>query len=184
MRYIKDSEAQGLKAYFDKCLELARNSDCKEAQYGAIIVKDGKVIGEGYNHVPDELREKYDCDRCPRRNADLHKGIGLELCISTHAEEAAVQDMMIKRQYKKEESENAQMVIGKMKNGNSDILQPKIKLYCTKCAGKIAKETMIKEVIFLTSDGYVAIDSIEFLTASIKGLEDNWRERFSKEMGI
>lgn len=40
-----------MKEYVDKILELARTAyDLDEIPVGAIIVKDGKIVGEGYNN--------------------------------------------------------------------------------------------------------------------------------------
>ena len=38
--------------FFDELVEVARKSTCHRSKCGSIIVKDGKIIGVGYNSQP------------------------------------------------------------------------------------------------------------------------------------
>ncbi|MDE1761579.1 MAG: hypothetical protein KGH59_00640 [Candidatus Micrarchaeota archaeon] len=175
MRYLSDAEASGVRRYLARAYELARSSDCKEAQYGAVIFKGDTVLGEGFNHVADILKPKYSCDECPRRRGELHKGVGLELCISVHAEEDAVDDLIIRRGHKIEESRGANIIIARLKEGAKKV--PKeLSPYCTKCSGSIAVRTQLGEVMFETESGIVAFGRPEFHEKSIENLYSNWKE--------
>ena len=37
MRYLDEKEAESIKKYYDRAIELLKKSDCKEANYGAVI---------------------------------------------------------------------------------------------------------------------------------------------------
>lgn len=176
MRYLDQSEQQKLLSLFNDAAALALNSNCEEAQYGAIIFNENGILGQGYNHVADVVAKEYSCHvDCPRNGSDLHKGVGLELCISTHAEEAAIDDMLFVKNIGREQSAAAKMLVVRMKEG--EVLKPAaIDPYCTRCAGKIAAETLIKEVLFPVEKGIVGFDSKEFFILSIGNLYKSWKE--------
>ncbi len=74
--------------YLNIAETVAQRSTCLRRMYGAIIVKDGTVVSDGYNSTPikmDNCLNKGICNRanCPR-------GTGYELCYSIHAEQNAI----------------------------------------------------------------------------------------------
>ncbi len=176
MRYLSEEEEAAIKVYRDRAEELLKNSDCLESNYGAVIFKDGKILGEGYNYVPKI--NGYTCKECPRRNQDLHNGIGLELCYSVHAEEAAINNMILEKNMKVNDSEGASMIVVRAKDGEVfkfDELEP----YCTRCAEKIYTQTKIKEIIYEEKKGLIAFGNEELFDVSIKNLHNNWKEKFN-----
>ena len=72
------------KHYMSLAAEVALKSTCKKSQRGAVIVKEGEVVGEGYNKptLPDLC--------CLR--ADIHDNSHSELCCAIHAEQKAIND--------------------------------------------------------------------------------------------
>jgi dCMP deaminase len=50
------------KAYLKMALEWAKLSHCKRKQVGALIVKDGMIISDGYNGTPGGFEN--DCEDC------------------------------------------------------------------------------------------------------------------------
>ncbi len=82
------------------CLTLARclaqYSDCTSRQYGAVIVKRGKIIGFGYNDIPFESLE---CTReCYRKKLGFKHNEGdYKCCPSIHAEVNAIHMVKNKR---------------------------------------------------------------------------------------
>ncbi len=174
MRHMSEAEGKALGKYIDMAMELAKNSDCKESNYGVIIFKGDNILGKGFNYVPK--LGNYSCDICPRHHMDVHKGVGLEVCFSVHAEEAAINDMLINNHHGIEDSKGAKLLIVRMKDGKFD--RPKTqKPYCSKCSGKIYTQTMVDEVIMCTEDGFVAWKREEYHMETMKNLTENWREQ-------
>jgi deoxycytidylate deaminase len=178
MEYITADNDSELVKHYEEALVLAKNADCDEAQYGAVIFKDGKVLGTGYNHVPEEIKGAYTCVNCPRKSFELHGGVGLELCVTVHAEEAAVDDMLITRHVPKEDSEAATIVIGKFKNGVVHVIH-RMKPYCTKCSGRIFNATLIGSVVLLVEDTgstkrFASFTRQEFHELSFVDLKENY----------
>lgn len=69
----------------------ARRSNCVRRAVGALLVRDGVVIGQGWNGVPDRYR---DCRAagCPRCINGGETGSGYETCICIHAEQHSIAD--------------------------------------------------------------------------------------------
>ncbi len=176
MRYLKNSDALSIQKFEERALELAERSDCSESHYGAVIFKGAEVLGEGYNHVADPFTDEYSCTvDCPRSGADLHNGVGFELCISTHAEEAAINDMLLNWRHSKQESGGAQIIVARIKNGTR-IIPRTVEPYCTRCASKIVTETLASDVMMRTEKGIVAFDPKEFFRLSVGNLYRSWKE--------
>lgn len=176
MRYLEESEQQPIVQLIDKATALAINSNCEEAHYGAIIFNNSGILGQGYNHVADVVSKEYSCRvDCPRNGSELHKGVGLELCITTHAEEAAINDMLFVKNITKQQSAGAKMLVVRMKEDR--VLRPAaVDPYCTRCSSKISAETLISEVLFPVEKGVVSFDSKEFFILSIGNLYKSWKE--------
>lgn len=50
--YSKEKQLRYDKAYLKMALEWAKLSHCKRKQVGALIVRDGMIISDGYNGTP------------------------------------------------------------------------------------------------------------------------------------
>ena len=72
-----------------ECYRLAYESDCLKAKFGSVVVLDWKVIGYGWNHVPnpDYCCEK-DCVGSLRK--DVPSSTRVKSCYAVHAEQAAL----------------------------------------------------------------------------------------------
>ncbi len=161
-------------------ISLARKSDCLEANYGARIFRGDEVLGEGNNHVPDDIKGTYLCKDCPRYEVNgLRGGVGSELCVAIHAEQAAISHMLY---LPNERGNGASMLIEKVKNGElvvrTEIPRPR----CVECAKQIYNMTLIKQVIFPIRiegiDTFVSFSRDEFHRLSIQNLTANWAKTF------
>jgi dCMP deaminase len=77
------------KLFKDLVFRFAEQSKCKSRQVGAIIVKDGHLVAEGWNGAPSGST----CEQCPRPkcNGGLQSsGAGLDQAICCHAEANAI----------------------------------------------------------------------------------------------
>jgi deoxycytidylate deaminase len=56
-------ENKGAKFWMEKAGEVAEKALCLKAKCGTVIVKNGKVIGKGYNAPPSDKIENRMCDK-------------------------------------------------------------------------------------------------------------------------
>lgn len=70
--------------------EVARRSNCRKRQIGAVLVADNRIISTGYNGTPRGVTDCCNggCARCA--NSDVISGTMLETCWCNHAEENAI----------------------------------------------------------------------------------------------
>lgn len=64
---------------------LSYSSTCKRRGYGAVIIKNNKILSTGYNH---QIGTK--CNPCPRDEYNIPHGKNYEMCRSIHAEATAI----------------------------------------------------------------------------------------------
>lgn len=77
--------------YYLKIAEaVAQRSTCLRRKYGAVIVKDDKIVGTGYNGSPRGEKNCCDEGKCLREELHVPKGERYELCRSVHAEQNAM----------------------------------------------------------------------------------------------
>jgi len=140
MRYVTDEkEIEEIKKYMEIAAEEAKKSTCKKSQRGAVIVKDGKIIGKGYNKVTIEDL----CNPCIREN--INDNSRVELCSAIHAEQMAIIDAV-----KSGESlEGSRMYHIKLKNGEP---KPSGKPSCTVCSRMLYVAGI--ELVLWHEDGY------------------------------
>lgn len=76
--------------YLEVAKQVAARSTCLSKQYGAVIVKDDRIISTGYNGAP---RGRINCcDRgiCIRDEWNIPRGHNYQVCRSSHAEMNAI----------------------------------------------------------------------------------------------
>lgn len=61
---MKQVDGKEVNEYFEAAAELARQATCHRAKCGSVIVKDGEIIGRGYNAPPggDEMQRMCDVE--------------------------------------------------------------------------------------------------------------------------
>ncbi|WP_424216365.1 deoxycytidylate deaminase (plasmid) [Streptomyces sp. BI20] len=77
--------------FMDGARWASTRGDCNRCQVGALVVKDRRVRGSGYNGTPPGGPSCLAGD-CPRCLSDAPSGSGYEDCIETHAEMNAILD--------------------------------------------------------------------------------------------
>lgn len=63
---------------------------CIRRNYGAVIVKDDRIIATGYTGAPRGCRNCSDIGTCRRQELNVPSGQRYELCRSVHAEQNAI----------------------------------------------------------------------------------------------
>lgn len=83
--------------YLNIAKAVAARSTCFRNQYGAIIVKDDRIISTGYNGSPSGEPNCCDIGTCPRDECDLPLDPGAAkhgnkygTCVAVHAEQNAI----------------------------------------------------------------------------------------------
>ena len=69
---------------------VSKRSTCIRRKYGAVIVKNNKIISTGYNGSPKGAINCIDSGVCAREVKNIPKGERYELCESVHAEQNAI----------------------------------------------------------------------------------------------
>lgn len=156
MRYVTDmKEIKEIEYYMKLAAQEAVKSTCIKSKRGAIIVKDDKIVGKGYNKVTeghDNVTLEGLCNPCIRE--DIHDKSRVELCYAVHAEQMAIIDAG----NNKNPLFGARMYHIKVKNGE---MQPSGKPSCTTCS-KMVDESGIIEFVLWHEEGYAVYDSKEF----------------------
>ena len=61
MEYLSGSQEQEAMGWMEKAAEMATKALCLKAKCGTVIVKDGKIIGQGYNAPPLDRTDQRRC---------------------------------------------------------------------------------------------------------------------------
>ena len=77
--------------YMSKAYEQAEKSSCFRAKVGAVIVKDGAIIAQGYNNMTGGVN---DCAEvgCIREKLNIPSGTRREVCRAICAEQLAISE--------------------------------------------------------------------------------------------
>lgn len=75
------------KLWIDVVKRFAEESQCRSRKVGAILVRDSKLIAEGWCGAPKDCDES-ECIRCnmKEQGAEIPSGTSMELSICAHAE--------------------------------------------------------------------------------------------------
>lgn len=89
MRILDGTEQLQAEKYIQEAAQLARQATCDDAHCGAVIVKDGAIIGRGFNSPPAGAEKK----RCAIPKSAYHPRVTDKTCC-IHAEVRAIQDAL------------------------------------------------------------------------------------------
>lgn len=77
--------------FMDIAKAVSKRSDCERDKVGAVVVKDRRIRGTGYNGAPSGLPG---CQSCPRRQSAVRPGSNYDQgpgeCVAVHAEANAL----------------------------------------------------------------------------------------------
>jgi len=69
---------------------VSKRSTCLRRQYGAVIVRDNRILSTGYNGSAKGESNCVDCEYCLREDMEIPAGERYELCRAVHAEANAI----------------------------------------------------------------------------------------------
>ncbi len=77
--------------FFGIATAVSARSSCERRKVGAVVVKDRRIVGTGYNDSPAGMPG---CEACPRRLSGVSPGssydTGAGVCVALHAEQNAL----------------------------------------------------------------------------------------------
>ena len=136
--------------YLDIAETVLERGTCLRRNFGAIIVKNDRIVSTGYSGAPRGRKNCIDLGFCKREELGIPRGERYELCRSVHAEANAIisasrGDMM----------DGVLYLVGKdaktgelVENASS----------CSMCKRLIINSGIDKVVVRLTADTYKEID--------------------------
>ena len=76
--------------YLDIAKSVAQRGTCIRRKFGAVIVKDDRIVSTGYVGAPRGRKNCCDIGKCFRQENNIPSGQRYELCRSVHAEMNAI----------------------------------------------------------------------------------------------
>lgn len=136
--------------YLHIAQDVLSRSTCLRRNYGAVIVKDDRIVSCGYNGAPVGETNCSDLNYCARQAMGVPSGQRYELCVACHAEENSIINAS------KEEMKGATIYIAGVNiDGTPANPQP-----CLMCR-KMIKNSGIVRVVGLVDGGPVNLDITE-----------------------
>lgn len=97
--------------YLNLAAGVASRSTCLRRQYGAVIVKDDRIVSTGYNGAARGIDNCNDIGYCYRAEHNIPHGQQYEKCKAVHAEANAIINAS------KEEMQNATLYLAGFEDG-------------------------------------------------------------------
>ena len=158
MRILSGDEEKIARRHFEEALSAAQKATCERAKCGSVIVKDGNVIGRGYNSPPHDSEEERRCQN--EKNRYDPKVTDKTCCM--HAEVRAIMDALAKNPQRLKGAKLYFIRLGtEGKPGFSG--EP----YCTICS-KMALDSGISEFLLWKKEGIAAYPTDEYNTLSYR----------------
>lgn len=162
MRHITDTiEEQDAMQWLEVAALMARDAMCLRSKCGSVIVKDGDIIGKGFN---SPAHEKESQRRCYSLKDEYHKKVTDKTCCM-HAEQRAIMDALRK---------NPEKLIGSrlyfIRLDKSGIASRAGKPYCTICS-KMALDAGVAKFVLWHEKGICVYDTEEYNVLSYEYTE-------------
>jgi len=144
MKILFGSEAKKAEKFFEEAEKEAKLSLCLRAHCGAVIVKDDKVIGRGFNSPPKNNSQFRTC----LQEYDIPAGFRHDRTCCIHAEQRAIENAR-SRGHK---TERASIYFTRLDENQKRT--PSNRLCCTICSRAVL-DASISEFILEWEDGTV-----------------------------
>ena len=76
--------------FMARALRIAMDTSCLKRGVGAVIVKDKRIIGSGYNGAAPGVESCVELGECLRKSEDIESGRDKDYCQALHAEVNAI----------------------------------------------------------------------------------------------
>ena len=162
MKILEGEEKKFAESYIKKAKILAQKATCLRAMCGAILVKNAKIIGKGFNSPPGNSEKQRRC-KLDKKEFD-HKVTDKTCCV--HGEQRALMDALI--HYPKEIKGSKLYFARYYPNGELRLNGGnggKNQLYCTICT-KMMFDLGVAEFILPNVVGIASYSKDEYLDRS------------------
>lgn len=156
MHFLSDEEEDGARRLMMEAATAAKEATCLRSKCGCVIVKDGAIIGRGFNSPPGNLETQR---RCSCEKESYHRKVTDKTCC-VHAEERAVIDALRRNPGKVEGS-----VLYFIRLDAEGMMSMAGKPYCTICS-KMALDVGIAAFALWHEKGICVYDTQEYNTLS------------------
>ena len=152
MKLLIGPEHAQAEVFMQQAAEIAQKASCERSKCWCIIVKDGEIIGQGFNSPPQHLESQR---RCYWDKAQYHRKVTDKTCC-IHAEQRAILDALKSASDQLPDSDLYFIRLdqeGKITKAGEP--------YCTICS-KMALEVGVKNFHLWHAKGIVAYDTEEY----------------------
>ena len=152
MQKLSGADFEPVRTLFEAAAEAAQRATCRKAHCGSVVVKDGRVIGTGYNSPLLDREENRTCDN--DYDASKKRAYGRTCCV--HAEWRAILDAS-----KRYPDEIDGSTIYFMRIDDDGNFTPAGDPFCTVCS-RLAAEAGIAYFALWNEDGAYIYDAEEY----------------------
>lgn len=149
---LTSSEEEEAFEYIIRASEVAASATCERHHCGSVIVKDGEIIGQGFNSPPGGLEEQR---RCSLPKDTYHKKVTDKTCC-IHAEERAVMDALRRNPDK---ISGSRLYFTRIDAAGKPIRSGKP--YCTICSKRVL-DAGVAEFVLWHEEGVCVYDTREY----------------------
>ena len=143
--------------FINECKDIALSATCKRSKCGSLVVKNGEIIGRGFNSPANNLESQR---RCTVDKDSYDKKVTNKTCC-IHAEQRAIMDALKNNPDKISGSRIYFIRLDKNNGGLSFAGKP----YCTICSS-MTLESGISEFVLYQEDGIEVYGAEEYNTLS------------------
>jgi deoxycytidylate deaminase/GNAT superfamily N-acetyltransferase len=176
MKYLSGDEEKLALEYIIRSVEIAKSSTCGRSRCGSVIVRDGEIIGSGFNSPPRGLKNQR---RCECLKDFYHKKVVDKTCC-VHVEQRAIMDALKNNPGK---LAGSRLYFIRL-DGEGNATRAG-KPYCTLCS-KMALDAEIAEFVLWHEEGVCVYDTEEYNTLSYQYTEQfsNFMSKESSQLDI
>lgn len=154
MKYLTGQQEKEAMQWINEAAEIAKKALCLRAKCGVVIVKDGKVVGKGYNAPPLDEPRNQTC----LNEYQLPQKFKYDKTCCMHAEWRAIIDVL---KNNPEKVEGSTLYFTRI---NEDVKQWG-RPFCTVCSRMIL-DVGIKKVVLPQEKGLCLYEADEYNSAS------------------
>ena len=151
MEYLKGQQEKEAIKWMEEAAKFARKALCLKAKCGAVIVKDGEIIGSGYNAPPLDKEEHRTCLKEFGQGKPKY-----DRTCCMHAEWRAIIDALKKNADKIKDSKLYFIRVDDVGN-----IKKSGKPYCTVCS-RLALDTGIEKFLLWHEEGICEYKTDEY----------------------
>lgn len=152
MKILDGAETREAEMFFTQAAEIAQQATCTNAKHGAIIVRDGVIIGRGFNSPPANNEERRTCND----RYTLPQKFKFDRTCCVHAEWRAVMDAI---RHHHDDIRGSRLYLARL-DKRGDIVHAG-EPFCTVCS-RLVLDAGVSEFVLWHEQGIGVYDTKEF----------------------